>query len=85
MVHGLGSRLKIQLDIGDQKIVRTLRDNARTPIVALWLFIAFKAGIPCAQVVPQLLKHNEIRLCNSLTGKPDLIQTAPMLKAHFDA
>jgi DNA-binding Lrp family transcriptional regulator len=140
------------LDEIDERIIRILRANARTPLVAIakqaglsrsatqerlrrletsgpiagytvryveasaqtvrvWLFIEFAAGSLCVDVVPQLLKLNALRLCHSLSGKPDLlvlaelpnqaaimdlreaiagikgvasVQTAPMLKAHFD-
>jgi DNA-binding Lrp family transcriptional regulator len=102
-----------QLDKIDENILRTLRDDARTPIVALaktiglsrsatqerlqrleksgaiagytirfrereasevrvWMFLNFSAGIICADIVPKLMRHTEIRLCHSLSGKPDL-------------
>jgi Lrp/AsnC family transcriptional regulator, leucine-responsive regulatory protein len=80
--------------------------------VRVWMLIEFEPSILCVDVVPPLMRHPEIRMCHSLSGKPDLIvlaeltsherimalresiagipgiatvQTAPMLKAHFDA
>ena len=102
-----------KLDQIDENILRTLRDNARTPIVTLakaiglsrsatqerlarleksgtiagytirfreleeseirvWMFLNFNTGIICADIVPKLMQHTEIRLCHSLSGKPDL-------------
>jgi Lrp/AsnC family transcriptional regulator, leucine-responsive regulatory protein len=102
------------LDRIDEIIIRTLRDNARTPLVSIartaglsrsatqerlrrletgghiagytiryfepddatvrvWMFLEFDPGKLCADIVPSLMKHNEIRLCHSLSGKPDLV------------
>jgi Lrp/AsnC family transcriptional regulator, leucine-responsive regulatory protein len=108
-----------RLDRIDNLIVVTLRENARTPIVALartiglsrsatqerlarleksgviagytirtaqpeacdvrvWMFLTFHPGVICKDIVPSLMRHPEIRLCHSLSGKPDLT-----LLAHF--
>lgn len=106
-------RMTKQPDATDEKIMLALRDNARTPMVALartvglsrsatqerlarlersgtiagytiryrapdasevrvWMFLTFFQGIICKDIVPSLLRHPEIRLCHSLSGKPDL-------------
>ncbi len=116
--------MKVKLDPTDENIVRILRDNARTPMVALakriglsrsatqerlrrleasgtiagytirfrvaerddvrvWMFVTFEAGKLCGDIVPSILRNVEIRLCNSLSGKPDLVLLA-QLSSHSE-
>lgn len=38
-----------------------------------WLILRFQDGFRCADVVPHVLQHPEVRLCHSVAGDIDLI------------
>lgn len=52
-----------------------LRPPDRTALSA-YLFLKFAAGYACADVVPHLRAHSQLRMCHSLAGPIDLVLLA---------
>lgn len=47
-------------------------DPADTAMRA-WIMVKFELGFSCDQVVPDILKHHEVRLCHAIAGPIDLL------------